>query len=132
MVRILEAKKGEFVWDVVLSSKPAGDDRDVVHRSRDTFSTRDAAFSHMLMVHALMQIFVNRAAVTSPKPCHAIEVKEFDGKLKWNVMDNRGSIDESSTLFETPGETFENLLRVYTELTLFITAVARTKIGDSP
>jgi len=133
MVRIYKSHGG-FRWQVVIASKLCNEpsDRMLIHISRDQFPSRENALNHLLMVHARMLIFVNLAAVSSKKPSKTIKLEQVEDRLRWNVVDEKGVIDSSYNLFESAEETFENLLRVYTELTLFITSIAKSNIGDPP
>ena len=122
MIGIDEFDSGEFSWSVLIEGDP-------LHESELRFISEKAAFDHLLMVHAMMQVFVNGAAAESSSKTRTVEIFDSDGKLGWIVLTDKGVLEKSSRVFETSGEAFENLLRVYTELTLFITSIAKSKVA---
>lgn len=124
MIGIDELDSGKFSWSVLIEG-------DQLHESEWRFISERAVFDHLLMVHAMMQIFVNGAASEANPKTKTVEIIDIDGGLGWLILlKNRGALEKSSRVFETPGEAFENLLRVYTELTLFIASIAKSKVID--
>lgn len=121
MIGIDEFDSGKFSWSVLIEG-------DSLHESELRFISERAAFDHLLMVHAMMQVFVNGAVAESSSKTGTVEIFDSDGKLGWIILTGKGALEKSSRVFETSGEAFENLLRVYTELTLFITSIAKSKV----
>lgn len=123
MIGIDEFDSGKFSWSVLIEG-------DLLHESEWRFISERAVFDHLLMVHAMMQIFVNGAASEANPKTKTVEIIEIDGGLRWLILIENGELEKSSRVFETSGEAFENLLRVYTELTLFIASIAKSKVID--
>lgn len=122
MINIGKFDSGKFSWSVLIEG-------DLLHESEWRFISEKAVFDHLLMVHAMMQIFVNGAATESISKTKTVDIFDSDGQLGWIILTDKGALEKSSRVFETNGEAFENLIRVYTDLTIFIASIAKSKVA---
>lgn len=118
-------------WSVV-------DDINDIHICHTGFSSRHDAIQNLFINHAMMSIFVGSVArgdmEAGANASGVIIENDNDKEFRWKIRSQDGSLTgKSYDAFNNAFEAMDNLIIIYTLLTVFVASVAqeRSSHGDS-
>lgn len=110
---------------------------DILHGCHEGFSSKGGALHNLFVNHMFMNIFVQSAAggmeVSTDGDSGVWFEEGKDQKIRWKIKSGNGEIvGQSHQGFATEAAATDNLIIIYTMLTMFVAEVAQAKRSDRP